>query len=62
MIKYVDNEPVAMCALEEQDELPPITVCIENKRHGWVVSVYTMPAHRGRGYQQALMQELMIIL
>ena len=59
VLKYVDNEPVAMCALEEQDELPPITVCIENKRHGWVVSVYTMPAHRGRGYQQALMQELL---
>ena len=32
-------------------------VCIENKRHGWVVSVYTKPEHRGRGYQQALMQE-----
>ncbi|MBE5795979.1 MAG: GNAT family N-acetyltransferase [Clostridiales bacterium] len=59
VIKYVDNEPVAMCALEEQDELPPITVCVENKRHGWVVSVYTMPEHRGRGYQQALMQELL---
>jgi len=59
VLKYVDNEPVAMCALEEQDELPPITVCIENKRHGWVVSVYTKPEHRGRGYQQALMQELL---
>ena len=59
VLKYVDNEPVAMCALEEQDELPPITVCIDNKRHGWVVSVYTKPAHRGRGYQQALMQELL---
>ena len=59
VLKYVDNEPVAMCALEEQDELPPITVCIDNKRHGWVVSVYTKPEHRGRGYQQALMQELL---
>ena len=59
VLKYVDNEPVAMCALEEQDELPPITVCLQNKRHGWVVSVYTMPEHRGRGYQQALMQELL---
>ena len=59
VLKYVDNEPVAMCALEEQDELPPITVCIENKRHGWVVSVYTKPEYRGRGYQQALMQELL---
>ena len=56
---YVDNEPVAMCALAEQDELPPITVCLENKRHGWVVSVYTKPEHRGRGYQQALMRELL---
>lgn len=59
VLKYVDNEPVAMCALEEQDELPPITVCIDNKRHGWVVSVYTKPEHRGRGYQQALMKELL---
>ncbi len=59
VLKYVDHVPVAMCALEEQDELPPITVCIENKRHGWVVSVYTLPAYRGRGYQQKLMQELL---
>lgn len=59
VIKYVDNEPVAMSALEEQDELPPITVCMENKRHGWVVSVYTKPEHRGKGYQQALMKELL---
>ena len=59
VIKYVNNHPVAMCALEEQDELPPITVCMENKRHGWVVSVYTKPEHRGKGYQQALMQELL---
>ncbi len=59
VIKYVDDEPVAMSALEEQDELPPITVCIDNKRHGWVVSVYTKPEHRGRGYQQALMKELL---
>ena len=59
VIKYVDDEPVAMSALEEQDELPPITVCMENKRHGWVVSVYTKPAHRGQGYQQALMKALL---
>ena len=59
VLKYVADEPVAMCALEEQDELPPITVCIDNKRHGWIVSVYTRPEHRGRGYQQALMKELL---
>ena len=59
VLKYVGGEPVAMCALEEQDELPPITVCMENKRHGWVVSVYTKPEHRGMGYQQALMKELL---
>lgn len=59
VLKYVNDEPVAMCALEEQDELPPITVCMENKRHGWVVSVYTKPEHRGKGYQQALMKELL---
>ena len=61
VLKYADGMPVAMCALEEQDELPPITVCMENKRHGWVVSVYTMPEHRGRGYQQSLMQELLAL-
>ena len=59
VIKYAAGEPVAMCALEEQDELPPITVCMENKRHGWVVSVYTKPEHRGKGYQQALMPALL---
>ncbi len=59
VIKYVAGEPVAMCALEEQDELPPITVCMENKRHGWIVSVYTKPEHRGQGYQQSLMKELL---
>ncbi len=59
VLKYASDEPVAMCALEEQDELPPITVCMENKRHGWIVSVYTRPEHRGRGYQQALMKELL---
>lgn len=61
VIKYVGGEPVAMCALEEQDELPPITVCIENKRHGWIVSVYTRPEYRGRGYQQELMRELLLM-
>jgi len=59
VIKFVADVPVAMCALEEQDELPPITVCMENKRHGWIVSVYTMPEHRGHGYQQALLKELL---
>lgn len=61
VLKYASDEPVAMCALEEQDELPPITVCIDNKRHGWIVSVYTRPEHRGKGYQQALMQELLAL-
>ena len=59
VLKYAADVPVAMCALEEQDELPPITVCMENKRHGWVVSVYTKPEYRGNGYQQALMKELL---
>ena len=59
VIKYAGGEPVAMCALEEQDELPPITVCMDNTRHGWIVSVYTKPEHRGNGYQQALMKELL---
>lgn len=56
-IMYLDDEPVAMCALEELSELPQITVCSDkNGRHCCLVSVYTKPNHRGNGYQQQLIR------
>jgi len=57
---YIDNLPVAMCALEELGELPQITVCSGNNgRHGCIVSVYTRPDYRGNGYQQRLIRLLL---
>lgn len=59
-IMYIDDEPAAMCALEELSELPQITVCNEkNGRHCCLVSVYTKPDYRGRGYQQQLIKYLL---
>lgn len=59
-LMYIDEIPVAMCALEELEELPQITVCNEKTgRHGWIVSVFTRPEHRGCGYQQELMKVLL---
>ena len=57
---YLDNKPIAMCALEELSELPQITVCSEkNGRHCCLVSVYTKPNYRGNGYQQQLIKYLL---
>lgn len=57
---YIDDFPVAMCALEELDDLPQITVCSDdNGRHGCIVSVYTKVAYRGNGYQQKLIKLLL---
>lgn len=57
---YLDKEPVAMCAIEELSELPQITVCTEsNGRSCCVVSVYTKPEFRGKGYQQELIKYLL---
>ena len=54
-IMYLDDEPIAMCALEELYELQQITVCSEkNGRHCCLISVYTKPNYRGNGYQQQL--------
>lgn len=59
-LMLVDEKAVAMCAVEELEELPQITVCGENNgRHGCIVSVYTQPKYRGRGYQQLLIKELL---
>jgi GNAT superfamily N-acetyltransferase len=56
---YIDEQPVAMCGLEELSELPQITVCsAPNNRHCCVVSVYTKPSYRGKGYQQELIRFL----
>lgn len=57
---YLDKKPVAMCAIEELSELPQITVCTDsNGRHCCVVSVYTKPEYRGKGYQQELIKYLL---
>ena len=57
---YCDDEPVAMCALEELEELPQITVCMaENGRRGALASVYTKVDHRGNGYQQELVSYIL---
>ena len=52
---YLNEVPIAMCAIEELSELPQITVCTNpNGRHCCVASVYTRPEFRGRGYQQEI--------
>lgn len=52
---YLDGEIVAMCAIEELSVLPQITMCVGSKgKHGRLVSAYTKPEVRGRGYQQEL--------
>lgn len=59
-IMYLDDEPIAMCALEELSELPQITVCSDkNGKHCCLVSVYTKPNYRGKGYQQQLIKYLL---
>ena len=59
-IMYLDDEAIAMCALEELSELPQITVCSDkNGKHCCLVSVYTKPNYRGKGYQQQLIKYLL---
>ncbi len=59
-IMYYDALPIAICALEEGDELPQITVCERpNSRSGSLVSVYTKSDYRGKGYQQKLLNLLL---
>lgn len=59
-IMFLDDSPIAMCALEETGELPQITICEKpDSRSGCLVSVYTRPHHRGKGYQQKLLKELL---
>lgn len=59
-LMYLDDEAIAMCAIEELSELPQITVCTDDKgRHCCVVSVYTKPKYRGNGYQQQLIRYLL---
>lgn len=56
----IDEKPIAMCAIEELSELPQITVCTDSDgRHGCIVSVYTKPEFRGKGYQQELIKYLL---
>ncbi len=59
-IMYIDSKAIAICALEEPEELPQITVCSnKNSRHCCIVSVYTKPDYRGKGYQQELIKYLL---
>lgn len=59
-VMYMDDKPVAMAALEELSELPQITVCNDkNGRHCCLVSVYTKPDYRGKGYQQKVIKRLL---
>ena len=59
-LMYLNGEPIAMCGLEELAELPQITVCTEsNGRHGCIVSVYTNPEYRCKGYQQETIRYLL---
>lgn len=56
----LENIPIALCGIEELMELPQITVCTEKDgRHGCIVSVYTKPQYRGKGYQQELLKYLL---
>lgn len=57
---YLDGRPVAICGLEELSELPQITICTDPAgRHGCIVSVYTKPDCRGKGYQQEALKHLL---
>lgn len=59
-VLYFENEPIAMCGLEEVSTLPQITVCAKNNgRQGVLVSVYTKPQYRGQGFQQELLRFLL---
>ena len=56
-LMYIDETAVSMCALEIVDNLPPqITVCENTSdKSAELVSVYTAPEYRGRGYMQILL-------
>ncbi len=59
-LMYFNKNPIAMCGIEELCELPQITICTEsNSRHCCVVSVYTKPKYRGKGYQQEIIKYLL---
>lgn len=59
-ILYIENEPIAMAAIEQQNELPQITICTnKNGKHCSLVSVYTVPNYRGNGYQQKVITYLL---
>ncbi len=57
-LMYIDGEAVSMCAVEEVEQLPQITVCAGD-RHCNVVSVYTIPKYRGNGFGQKLIAYLL---
>lgn len=49
-----------MCALEVKDNLPQIIVCESySDRSAELVSVYTSPKYRGKGYMQLLLDNFL---
>lgn len=59
-VMYFDDSLIAICAIEKIEELPQIIICEkQNSLSGSLVSVYTKPDFRGRGYQQKLLEELL---
>ena len=55
-IMYIDEKAVSMCALEVKENLPQITICENSSdKSAELVSVYTAPEYRGRGYMQILL-------
>lgn len=56
-VMYDENEAVAICAIEETKGLPQITACSgNNTRSGSIVSVFTLPEMRSRGFAQRLIK------
>lgn len=59
-LMYIGDEAVAMCAIEALSQLPQITACFsQSNKQCNLVSVYTKPVYRGRGYQQQLLKYLL---
>lgn len=59
-IMYDGSKAIAICAIEEIKGLPQVTACItKSARAGSLAGVYTLPEHRGKGFQQMLLRCLL---
>lgn len=55
-LMYIEETAVSMCALEIIDNFPQITVCENSSgKSAELVSVFTAPKYRGKGYMQILL-------